>query len=122
MKTLVGNKIKKLRELNNLTQEGMAQKLNISPAAYSKLERDETEMTLSRLDEIAKIFQTDTQTIMNFDEKQIFNFNNSHKNTVGNQEAHVHYDDKAIEILEKDIAHLRTENSRLIDIIANKRG
>jgi transcriptional regulator with XRE-family HTH domain len=54
MKTLVGNKIKKLRELKNYTQEYMAQQMNLTPAGYSKLERDETEMTLNRLDEIAK--------------------------------------------------------------------
>jgi transcriptional regulator with XRE-family HTH domain len=121
MKTLVGNKIKKMRELNNFTQEGMAQKLNISPAAYSKLERDETEMTLSRLDEIAKIFKVDTQTILNFDEKQIFNITNSHQNAIGNREAHVYHNDKLVEHLEKEVVHLRNENTRLIEMITHKR-
>jgi transcriptional regulator with XRE-family HTH domain len=121
MKTLVGNKIKKMRELNNFTQEGMAQKLNISPAAYSKLERDETEMTLSRLDEIAKIFKVDTQTILNFDEKQIFNITNSHQNAIGNREAHVYHNDKLVEHLEKEVVHLRNENTRLIEMISHKK-
>ena len=121
MKTLVGNKIRTLRDIKGYSQEYMAQQMSMTASAYSKLERDETEMTLNRLVEIAKILGVDTQTILNFDEKQIFNFHNSHQNTVGNREAHVHYNDKVIEVLEKDNAHLRNENTRLIDIIANKR-
>ena len=121
MKTLVGNKIKKLRELKNYSQEYMAQHMGITPAGYSKIERDETELTLTRLNEIAKILEVDTQTILNFDEKQIFNFNNSHQNTVGNREAYVYYDDKMITHLKEEAAHLRNENTRLLDIITHKR-
>jgi transcriptional regulator with XRE-family HTH domain len=113
MKTLVGNKIKKLRELKNYSQEYMAQELGMTPAGYSKIERDETEITLTRLNEIAKILGVDSQNILNFDEKQIFNFNNSHQNTVGNREAHVYHNDKLVDHLEKEVAHLRTENTRL---------
>jgi transcriptional regulator with XRE-family HTH domain len=109
-----------MRELNDFTQEYMAQKLNISPAAYSKMERGGTEIKVTQLEEIAKIFGVDAQTIMNFDEKQIFNFNNSHQNTVGNREAHVYHNDKLVEHLEKEVVHLRTENSRLIEMIAHK--
>lgn len=36
---MIGYKIKSIRELKNLTQEYMAEKLDISQAAYSKLEK-----------------------------------------------------------------------------------
>ncbi len=78
-------------------------------------------VNLARLAEIAKILEVEPNTILNFDEKQIFNFHNSHQNTVGNREAHVHYNDKVIEVLEKDNAHLRNENTRLINFIVNIR-
>ena len=63
MKTLVGNKIRTLRDIKGYSQEDMAREMNITASAYSKLERDETEMTLNRLVEIAKILGVDTQTI-----------------------------------------------------------
>ncbi len=121
MKTSVGIKIRKLRELKEYSQEYMAQQMSITASAYSKLERDETDMTLNRLNEIAKILGVDTQTIMNFDEKQIFNITNSHQNAIGNREAHVYNNDKLVEHLEKEVAHLRNENTRLIEMITYKK-
>lgn len=69
----VGNKIKKLRELKNFTQEYMAQNLNLSSNGYGKIERDEVDVTIGRLEEISKILEVDVFQILNFDEKQIFN-------------------------------------------------
>lgn len=73
----VGKKIKQLRELRNFTQSYMAEKLSLSLGGYSKIERNETDVTLSRLNQIAKVLDTDIATILNFDSKQVFNqYNN----------------------------------------------
>jgi len=53
----VGEKIRIQRLTRNYTQEYMAWELDISQAAYSKLERDETELTLRRIYEIAEILE-----------------------------------------------------------------
>ncbi|MDT8412764.1 MAG: helix-turn-helix transcriptional regulator [Vicingaceae bacterium] len=84
----VGQKIKKLRELKNLTQAHVAEQLNLSLSGYGKIERDETDITLSRLEEIASILGTDYNTILSFDEKHIFNFqqNNNANGIVQNQQ------------------------------------
>ena len=75
----VGNKIKKIRELKNYTQEYMANELSMSISNYSKIERDEISITLDRLDEIATILKMKFQDILAFDEKNVFNFiNNPH--------------------------------------------
>lgn len=52
--THIGYKIRKLREIRNYTQEYMADSLNISQNAYSRIEREETEPPLSRIEAIAK--------------------------------------------------------------------
>ena len=70
----VGNNIKKLRELKNFTQDYMASSLNISTNAYGKIERDETEMTLTKLDSISKIFEMDWRTFLDFDDKHILTY------------------------------------------------
>ncbi len=46
----ISNNIKKVRELKDFTQEYVAKQLNISQVAYSKLERGETEVSISRLE------------------------------------------------------------------------
>ena len=69
----IGKNIKQLRELRNYTQSYMAEALNISIGGYSKIERDETEITLNRLGQIAKVLEIDIETILRFDSKNIFN-------------------------------------------------
>ena len=48
----LGNNIKKIRELHNLTQEYMAGRLGISQAAYSKIENNELKMNQEKLQKI----------------------------------------------------------------------
>lgn len=50
-------KIKHLRELRNLTHEYMADQLNLSLRAYSKIESGETQLTINRVNEISSIFR-----------------------------------------------------------------
>ena len=49
-------KIRVLRELNQWTQEEMAEKLEMSAGGYAKIERGGSQLNLSRLEQIAKIF------------------------------------------------------------------
>ena len=65
----IGNHIKKLRELRNYTQTYISTELEISVSAYSKIERDETEISLKRLNQIAKILKIHVNTILLFNEK-----------------------------------------------------
>jgi len=69
----IGKKIKQLRELRNFTQNHMAENLGMSIGGYGKIERDETDITLTRLTQIAEILKTDLSTILSFDSNQIFN-------------------------------------------------
>lgn len=54
---LIGEKIRIQRLTKKYSQEYMAWSLDISQAAYSKLERDETEMTIPRIYAIAEILE-----------------------------------------------------------------
>ncbi len=62
-----------MRELRNYTQEYMSSLLGMSPSGYSKIERDETDISLRRLQQIAEILQTDLSIIINFDARNVFN-------------------------------------------------
>jgi len=69
----VGHKIKKLRELKNYSQEFMAERLGISQTQFSKIERDESDMNISRLKEISDILGMRVEDVLTFDERYVFN-------------------------------------------------
>lgn len=74
---MIGNKIKNIRELKNFTQEYMAEKLDISQAAYSKLEKGDIKVSSEKLSQIAKILDVNPEDITAFDSQKYFNsFNN----------------------------------------------
>lgn len=63
----VGSKIKQVRELRNFTQDYMAQRLEISQAMYSKIERGESDIGLGQLNKIAKELDIDLTHLLTFD-------------------------------------------------------
>lgn len=60
----IGDKIRILRLTKNYSQEYMAFMLEISQAAYSKLERNETEFTVPRIYAIAEILEVSPFRLM----------------------------------------------------------
>ena len=60
----VNDKIRALRELNNWSQEDMAERLNVSKSSYSRLERDESKLDLNKLEKLAAIFQVDVTELI----------------------------------------------------------
>ena len=74
-----GYKIKKIREFKSY----VADKLNISTGAYSKIENDDTELNIKILNEIGDVLEIDSIEILGFDEKLIQLYENRIKR-VGN--------------------------------------
>jgi len=57
-----------------MTQDQLAEKLDISPNAYGSIERGETELSVPRLIRIAQIFQIHPSILFNFNQDRlIFN-------------------------------------------------
>lgn len=117
---MIGYKIKSIRELKNLTQEYMAEKLDISQAAYSKLEKGNTKISEDKLNKIAEILEVNPDDITDFDNKKILNsYNNS---IIGNNSNYNDanlirqlYEDK-IALLEKLLSKAEEEIERLKSI------
>ena len=109
----IGHKIKKLRELKNLTQEHMANSIGISQGAYSRMELGETEITYSRLEKISEQLGMKPQEVIAFNESVVFNVMN---NQTGNgrvinnnqiSEADKNLYEQQIEILKEENAYLK---------------
>ncbi len=112
-KIKIGDNIKKFRELKNITREKMAADLQMSLSGYSKIERDEIDLSITRLQQIAQIIGVDISQILNFDSSQIFNVSNTHLvQSIGAkaENMHFHTDDhkeKYIKILESEVQRLK---------------
>lgn len=76
----IGQKIKKVRELRNFTQDYVASQIGIGQEAYSKIEANKTNVTIQRLEQIAKALEVSVFGLMSFDdEKILFNFSENNQ-------------------------------------------
>jgi len=65
-------KLSLMRILKGLTQEKMAEKLNLSTTGYAKIERGETQLKIPRLEKIAAALEMKLEDILRFNEKTVF--------------------------------------------------
>ena len=79
---VIGVKIRKVRELRNITQEYMAEKMGVSQSSYSRYENGEQKVTPDLLSDIASILNVKKEFIESFDENVYFN---NHSNSVSDQ-------------------------------------
>lgn len=70
---MIGNNIKNIRELKNLTQEFVAERLDISQSAYSRLENGEIKISKEKLLQIAEVLEVKPEDIKEFDSQKYFN-------------------------------------------------
>ena len=60
-------KIRLARELNQWSQEEMAEKLEMSPSGYARIERGEVRLNIERLEQIAQILNIDISDLIQKD-------------------------------------------------------
>ena len=91
----------------------MADKLGMSAAGYGKLERDESDIPFSRLEQIAKAFNMKVEDVTSFDEKFVFNnYGSAHDksfsvNYISEKERELY--EKTIQLLEDKIKYLESK-------------
>lgn len=64
-RVLIGSHLRELRKRNGLTQKDVAEVLGIHENAYSQYELDLREPTLSKIIDLAILYQTTTDNILN---------------------------------------------------------
>lgn len=118
----IHNKIKKLREQSDLTQQEMADKMNMHLKTWQKVENGITKLDIERLQLIADILETTIEDLINVEDSVYINairdnevgFNNSsvtinHKSEEEKNlyERLITEKDKIIADKDKEIAFLR---------------
>lgn len=74
----IGTRIKNLREERNYSQDYLAQKLGVSQKAYSKIETNQTKLSVDNLLKIAEILETSVNKILEIDGSTIYNNYSTH--------------------------------------------
>ena len=110
MKTL-GKKIRLLRHQNGWSQEDVAKRLDISIPAFSKIETGITDINLSRLEQIATLFEMGVIQLLTFNEtdadaKFVSELETVHKKLIDRETEVIELQKKVIELFE-ELRHKR---------------
>ncbi|WP_455666684.1 helix-turn-helix domain-containing protein [Phocaeicola sp.] len=117
-KKVVGERLKVLRIEKRMTQEEMGEKLNLSTSAYCKMEYGETDLTLTRLNQIAEALEITPMELFNQLEGNTY-FTNCNHIGVG-----IAKDNSTINTINIDngqeLKELIRANSRLIEMLCKR--
>lgn len=126
---MIGRKIKILRELHNYTQEYVASQLGISQNAYSRIELNQTKISVDYAEKLAELFKIPLSDLLS-KEEPVFSFpkSKSEEQAVGAPfdlqkfaiENITRAKDQTIEALTQEIRYLRKQNSQLLSLLAKK--
>ncbi|STO54099.1 putative transcriptional regulator [Canicola haemoglobinophilus] len=96
--------IRTFRENKKMTQEMMAERLNVSKTCYAKWERGESQIRIERLVQIAQILEVPLEDLMSSMNEGVLVFQNSNNNFSNSTNFSLALGNPA---LESEIAHLR---------------
>jgi transcriptional regulator with XRE-family HTH domain len=125
---MLSTKIRFLRDSKNWSQEYVAEKLNITQTAYSKLESGQTKLTTERITQLAILFNvdehfflSDDQPTLNYyncnDNKAIINPQNYNELPKDVYEQLLSAKDASISILQKELDLKNKEIEQLMKLI-----
>jgi transcriptional regulator with XRE-family HTH domain len=122
----IGAEIKKLRLINEWTQEQVAEQLYICRDAYGDIERGKTDICLSRLVQIADFFKVNVTFLFGTDSNsnttnytQYDYVKNNHINNLYNNQSRDEKLQHEIEKLQLTVAHLQEkveDKQKIIDV------
>ncbi len=104
-------KISQLRNRKGYTYENMADELELTPAAYRKIETGETKLSVERLFRISNILEMPVNELLEFDQNHFVQNNYSSESVVSQRIENFHQDNKEI------IEQLIKAKDQLIDAL-----
>lgn len=113
----ITTKIKDIRKEKGYSHEYMAHMLNISQVAYSKIEKNETKLTVERLFKIAEILETKIEDVLDIKADKIYK-QDLRDQAIGHQEIQNMYQDNK-EVYEKLIVSKDEQIALLKSMLEN---
>ena len=103
----IGKKIEELRNSKGWSQDNMAIELGISQPSYARLIKQSESITIGRLMQMAKLFQTSVSDIIGEPSKKVNIVENNNDNANAYFDTVYHADKDHIETLKSEIVFLR---------------
>jgi transcriptional regulator with XRE-family HTH domain len=126
----IGEKLREFRTRRGLTQENVAELLEMSVGNYAHIEQGKTKITIQKLQDLAEKLKTDIFELLTLGEKNTFYIQENKDNSTNSYIAHssLPSDYQKIVVANKDLTHeneklqlknefLEKENSNLQEII-----
>ncbi len=110
------DKIKFMRQAKSLSQEEMAEKLGLSINGYANIERGETDVAASRIQQIADVLDSDFMELVSFGERNVVFLTGSENHNVSNI-LHISNTSNDLEKSQLIIEAQRSEIAHLKEII-----
>ncbi len=127
IKKRIGENIKSIRQRLNIEVKQLCSELDISPSAYSNIERGVTDINISRLLQLAEYFSVHYSQILSVDNTSVFQFTlqsqaNSTQHNINQQAATINTDgnEKALLQANSIIEYLKEQNAQLLQLIVKK--
>lgn len=98
--------------MKNFRQDYIAQELDLSPRAYTKVETGETDLTFKRFFRIASILEMNPENLLGFDYKSVFN--NCDKS--GNNNTYTFDQNIINELLKSKDAQIKLLEKRILEL------
>ena len=113
--------IKRFRELKSLTREDMASLLSMSTSGYAKIEQGMVDISIRKLEKIAKLLEVDINQLINFNPSLILKAESftKEKDAIRAKESYT-INTRDIHYLEKLLQSLERENELLREAITRK--
>jgi transcriptional regulator with XRE-family HTH domain len=109
----LAERIRFMRMFKHWTQDDMAEKLGMAVSGYAKIERGETDIPFSRLQQIAKTFEMELSDLIGLNEKNVFNI-------IGQEARDQSLSNSTINVYSGETAKLQHENEKLQLIVEQK--
>ena len=110
-KEKVGRDIKHWREFKQMKQDEMARKLKITPAALSQIENGKIDITVGRIEQIARILEIDFLFLLE-SPQQVINFSSNQSSQEGVNKVQQHsINEELIAALKSE---LQTKNEQIV--------
>lgn len=116
--TLARN-IRKIRDIRGLSQEFVAEKLELSQSAYSKIEQGKTFLTEEVKEKIATVLGVSKKLLESYNDNMIFNYCNQSGN-VGDNHTYNHTPVEKLEIVYAQLLAEKDARIKLLEKVLNK--
>lgn len=107
----IADKIKFMRQLKNLSQDDVAERLEMSVQGYAKIEQGKTDLPFSRLKQITKVLEVDELELLSFGEKNVFYFAGNNNQQIGTGAVYNYQSDKIGDI---EKLHIELEKAKIL--------